>query len=66
VSASNIAEARAERTLSMFDVRLHVLASGDGFSLTTRRPHGQPEPVETLAVGRVITAPTAAIRSTSA
>jgi cyanophycinase len=48
VSASNIAEARAERTLSMFDVRLHVLASGDGFSLATRRPHGQPEPVETL------------------
>jgi cyanophycinase len=44
VSASNIAEARAERALSIFDVRLHVLASGDGFSLRTRRPHGHPEP----------------------
>jgi cyanophycinase len=43
VSASNIAEARAERALSIFDVRLHVLASGDGFSLKTRRPHGHPE-----------------------
>lgn len=42
VSASNVAEARAERALSMFDVRLHVLASGDGLNLTTRRPHGQP------------------------
>ena len=44
VSASNVAEARAERALSMFDVRLHVLASGDGLNLTTRRPHGQPQP----------------------
>jgi cyanophycinase len=43
VSASNIAEARAERALSIFDVRLHVLASGDGFSLSERRPHGHPE-----------------------
>jgi cyanophycinase len=43
VSASNIAEARAERALSIFDVRLHVLASGDGFNLKTRRPHGHPE-----------------------
>ncbi|WP_035018131.1 cyanophycinase [Caulobacter sp. UNC358MFTsu5.1] len=42
VSASNVAEARAERALSIFDVRLHVLASGDGLNLTTRRPHGQP------------------------
>jgi cyanophycinase len=52
VSASNIAEARAERTLSMFDVRLHVLASGDGFSLTNRRPHDQPEPVEVSDAGK--------------
>jgi cyanophycinase len=43
VSASNIAEAQAERALSIFDVRLHVLASGDGFNLKTRRPHGHPE-----------------------
>jgi len=44
VSASNIAEAKTERALSIFDVRLHVLASGDGLNLTTRRPHGQPTP----------------------
>ena len=43
VTASNIAEAKSERALSIFDVRLHVLASGDGLNLTTRRPHGQPE-----------------------
>jgi cyanophycinase len=42
VSASNIAEARVEHALSIFDVRLHVLTSGDGLNLTTRRPHGQP------------------------
>jgi cyanophycinase len=35
---SNIAEARAERALSMFDVRMHVLSSGDGFDLDTRTP----------------------------
>lgn len=42
VTASNVAEARPERALSIFDVRLHVLASGDGLNLDTRRPHGQP------------------------
>lgn len=45
VTASNIAEARTDRALSMLDVRLHVLAEGDGFSLRTRRPHGQPKPL---------------------
>jgi cyanophycinase len=40
---SNIAEARPERTLSMHDVRLHVLATGDGFDLATRRPLGRGE-----------------------
>lgn len=35
---SNIAEARSERALSMFDVRMHVLSSGDGFEFSTRRP----------------------------
>lgn len=38
VTHSNIAEARAERALSMFDVRLHVLSSGDRFDLKQRRP----------------------------
>lgn len=35
---SNIAEARPERTLSMHDVKLHVLSAGDAFDLGTRRP----------------------------
>lgn len=35
---SNIAEARSARALSMFDVRMHVLSSGDGFDLESRRP----------------------------
>jgi cyanophycinase len=38
VSRSNIAEAETKRTLSMFDVRLHVLSDGDRFDLTNRRP----------------------------
>jgi cyanophycinase len=42
VTQSNIAEAKSDRTLSILDVRLHVLAEGDGFNLATRRPHGQP------------------------
>jgi cyanophycinase len=35
---SNIAEARADRALSMFDIRMHVLSSGDTFDLAARRP----------------------------
>jgi cyanophycinase len=38
VSHSNIAEAEPERTLSMHDVRMHVLSAGDAFDLTQRRP----------------------------
>ncbi|CAN7618980.1 cyanophycinase [Phenylobacterium sp. LjRoot164] len=38
VSRSNIAEAEPERTLSMFDVSMHVLSKGDRFSLSSRRP----------------------------
>lgn len=37
-SHSNIAEAKADAALSMFDVRLHVLAQGDRFDLDDRRP----------------------------
>lgn len=44
VTASNIAEAESDRALSILDVRLHVLAEGDGFDLRARRPHGQPTP----------------------
>lgn len=46
VTASNIAEARPDNTLSMSDVRLHVLASGDGLDLITRRPLGRPTAAE--------------------
>ena len=38
VSHSNVAEARPERVLSLHDVRVHVLASGDRFELRARRP----------------------------
>lgn len=40
VSMSNIAEAKSERALSIMDVRLHLLADGDGFNLASRRPDG--------------------------
>jgi cyanophycinase len=38
VSHSNIAEAGREEALSMFGVRLHVLASGNHYSLAAREP----------------------------
>jgi cyanophycinase len=38
VSSSNIAEAEEKRTLSIFDVRLHVLSDGDSFDLDERLP----------------------------
>lgn len=38
VTHSNIAEASAEEALSIYDLRLHVLSSGDAFDLSTRRP----------------------------
>jgi cyanophycinase len=38
VSYCNVAEARAECALSMHDVRVHVLSSGDSFDLRTRKP----------------------------
>ncbi|KEQ52426.1 hypothetical protein [Sphingobium chlorophenolicum] len=38
VTHSNIAEASPERTLSMHDVRLHVLSQDDVFDLNRRCP----------------------------
>lgn len=38
VTHSNLAEARPERVLSMHDVKVHVLGTGDGFDLRKRRP----------------------------
>lgn len=43
VTQSNIAEAKPNRTLSMFDVRMHVLTAGDRFSLADRRPLARSE-----------------------
>src|SRR5919107_5991952 len=43
VTQSNIAEARPERALSMYDIRLHVLSSGDAFDLAKRRPAEVPD-----------------------
>lgn len=40
VTQSNISEGRAATALSLHDVRLHVLASGDGFDLAQRAPLG--------------------------
>lgn len=47
VTQSNIAEARSATALSLHDVRLHVLASGDRFDLSRRTPlaAGQAEPL---------------------
>ena len=40
VTASNIAEAKPDRALSIYDIRMHVLSAGDRFALATRRPFG--------------------------
>lgn len=40
VTHSNIAEAQVDGVLSMYDVRLHVLSSGERFDLNSRRPAG--------------------------
>jgi cyanophycinase len=36
VTATNVSEADAENTMSMHDIRLHILAAGQGFNLNTR------------------------------
>ena len=53
VTQSNIAEARPERALSMFDIRLHVLSAGDSFDLGKRRPAEVPD----VTVSHAIEAP---------
>jgi cyanophycinase len=40
VTYSNVSENASERTLCLFDVRLHVLAHGTAFNVITRRPRG--------------------------
>jgi cyanophycinase len=39
VTHSNIAEQKEDRVLSIYNVRIHVLSSGDEFDLSTRSPH---------------------------
>jgi cyanophycinase len=50
VTHLNIAEARPERALSMYDIRLHVLSSGDTFDLTKRRPEAVPDVTTSNAI----------------
>ncbi|HEV3410785.1 MAG TPA: cyanophycinase, partial [Chthoniobacterales bacterium] len=38
ISYSNVTEAEAEKTLAVYDIKLHVLTEGDSFDLNTRRP----------------------------
>jgi cyanophycinase len=53
VTHSNIGEARPERALSMYDIRLHVLSAGDFFDLAKRRPSEGPD----VTVSHAIEAP---------
>jgi len=48
VSYSNLAEPREEmeKTMSVFDVKLHVLSAGNQFDLQERRPEMPPKPEE--------------------
>jgi len=50
ITYSNIAEARPERALSMYDLRLHVLSSGDSFDLSKRRPAEVPDVTTSHAI----------------
>jgi cyanophycinase len=45
VTHSNISEAKPDRALSMHDVKLHVLSSGDQFDMAARSPRLLEEPV---------------------
>jgi Asp-tRNA(Asn)/Glu-tRNA(Gln) amidotransferase C subunit len=42
VSYSNLAEEEKERTLSVFNVTLHVLSQADSLDLETREPRTRP------------------------
>jgi cyanophycinase len=47
VTYSNISEREVNKTMSLFDVRLHVLSRGDMFDLNNRRPAAGNERPET-------------------
>ena len=42
VTCTNISEEHTDGTMSIFDVRLHVLSQGDGFDIATHRPTSCP------------------------
>ena len=42
VTYTNLSEEERDRTLSTFDVRLHVLSMGDEYDVRTRRPSSHP------------------------
>ena len=42
VTRSNIADGDNGEALSVFDLKLHILSSGDAFDLTNRRPDPDP------------------------
>ncbi|PYP80627.1 MAG: cyanophycinase [Gemmatimonadetes bacterium] len=42
VSYSNLGEEDSERTLSSYDIKVHMLSQGDRFDLHTRRPTAHP------------------------
>jgi cyanophycinase len=52
VTHSNIAEAEPERVLSIYDLRVHVLSSGDAFDLDHRRPERAGQLSESHALER--------------
>ncbi len=54
VTHSNIAEAEPERSLSMYDVRLHVLSAGDTFDVAKRRPAEVPDVGKSHAIERTV------------
>ncbi len=56
VTYSNIAEARPERALSMYDIRLHVLCTGDTFDLAQRRPAEVPDVRKSHAIEAQVSA----------
>jgi cyanophycinase len=42
ITRTNVNDAEDDHTMSVFDLRLHVLSAGDEFDLTTRRPRVAP------------------------
>jgi cyanophycinase len=52
VTYSNLTEETSDRTLSTFDLKVHVLSMGDEYDITTRRPSNHPaEEVEEELLG---------------